>query len=160
MARYNKRENNRVQFYNSGDVGLERTFVRQPSLVDSFYFVEGKCPRTGKKTVSFSHPLYMLFNQERLDRLGSAAVQQWIQSLNNAKNSSLNELRSKLSDDDLLSMVKSRHIQHPCELEAYIRSLNERADYFNSEVARIVAEQKAEQEKLELNKDIDEPKPE
>lgn len=150
MARY-FRKNTKVQFYQFNSFGLERTYVRQPSLVDSFYFTEGVCPETGEKVFSFSHPLYMLFNQERLDRLGPSAVQQWLKSLYNASNSSLTELRSKCSDDDLLSMVKSRHIQHPCELERYIKSLNERAEFFNSEVARVVAEEKAQQQQLKQN---------
>lgn len=146
MARYFKKTES-VQF-NHNDVNVERTYVRQPSLVDSFYISERKCPETGKTTHQISHPLYMLFNQERLDRLGPEAVNQWLKSLDNASNSSLNELRSKCSDDDLLSMVKSRHIQHPCELERYIKSLNERAEFFNSEVARVLAEEKAQQEQL------------
>lgn len=148
MARY-IRKNVKVQFFPFNSNGFERSYVRQPSLVDSFYYSEGVCPETGEKVYSFSHPLYMLFNQERLDRLGPAAVQQWLKSLDNASNSSLTQLRSKCSDDDLLSMVKSRHIQHPCELERYIKSLNERAEFFNSEVARIVAEEKAQREQLQ-----------
>lgn len=147
MARYFKK-NESVQFSHN-DVDVERTYVRQPSLVDSFCITERKCPETGKTTHQISHPLYMLFNQERLDRLGPEAVNQWLKSLDNSSNSSLNELRSKCSDDDLLSLVKSRHIQHPCELERYIKSLNERVEFFNSEVARVVAEEKAQREQLQ-----------
>lgn len=125
------------------EFGVETAQSRQPSLVDEFYYREIECSITGRKLKRVSHPLYMLFNQQRLDRLGPAALQQWIDSLNNAGNSSLAELKKKCSNDDLLSMVKSRHIQHPCELERYINSLNERAEFFNSEVARIVAEENA-----------------
>lgn len=136
-----------VEYNYSNDIGLEKAYVRQPSLVDEFYITENKCPETGETTHQISHPLYMLFNQERLDRLGPSAVQQWLQSLDSAGSSSLEELKSKVSDEDMLSMVKSRHIQHPCELERYISQLNERADFFNSEVARVLNEQKLAQEK-------------
>lgn len=127
-------------------MGVEKSYIRQPSLVDSFYYTEGVCSETGEKTIRISHPLYMLFNQERLDRLGPEAVRQWLNSLDNAGNNSLSELRKKCSDDDLLQMVKSRHFQHPCELERYLQAINQRAEYFNSEVARIVAEEKATKE--------------
>lgn len=127
--------------------GVEKMEVRQPSLVDSFYFTESVCPETGEKISSYSHPIYMLFNQQRLDRMGPAAVEQWLKSLDNSGNNALSELRSKCSDDDLLQLVKSRHCQSPSELETWINSLNERADLFNREVARIVAERKEEQDR-------------
>lgn len=138
---------NRVAEPTFTDFGVESSMVRQPSLVDDFYYRESTCPDTGKKVYQLSHPLYMLFNQERLDRLGPTAVQQWLKSLETTGNESAKQILSKVSDDDLLRMVKSRHIQHPCELERYLNDLNERADLFNSEVARVLAEQKAEMEK-------------
>lgn len=127
--------------------GIESSQVRQASLVDDFYYRESTCSITGSKLVQVSHPLYMLFNQERLDRLGPSAVQQWLHSLETSGNSAVQSILSKCSDDDILAMVKSRHIQHPCELERYINSLNERAELFNSEVAKIVAQQKSDSEK-------------
>lgn len=136
----------KVEFPLGNDFGIERAYVRQPSLVDEFYITENKCPATGAVTHQFSHPLYMLFNQERLNRLGSEAVRQWLESLDRSGNSQLNELRKKCSDDDLLAMTKSRYIQHPCELEAYINALNKRAEFFNEEVAKIVAEEKQAKE--------------
>lgn len=125
--------------------GIESANVRQPSLVDDFYYRESTCSITGKPVTQVSHPLYMLFNQERLDRLGPTAVQQWLRSLESSGNNSVQQILSKCSDSDILSMVKSRHIQHPCELERYLNSLNERADLFNSEVAKIVAERQVEE---------------
>lgn len=124
--------------------GVESTQVRQPSLVDDFYYRESVDDIHGGKVYQCSHPLYMLFNQERLDRLGPAAVEQWLKSLESSGNNAANQILKKVSDDDLLAMVKSRHIQHPCELERYLNDLNERADLFNSEVAKVVAQQKAD----------------
>ena len=114
----------KVHYDYADDNGMERTYVRQPSLVDSFYFQENKCSETGETTHQFSHPLYMLFNQERIDRLGDGAVQQWLKSLERASTTA-NELKSKISDSDLLAMVKSRHIQHPCELERYMQAFRQ-----------------------------------
>lgn len=138
---------NRVAQPRFTDFGVESTFTRQPSLVDDFYYRESTCPETGKKVYQVSHPLYMLFNQERLDRLGNTAVQQWLKSLESTGNTAVQSILSKVSDDDLLHMVKSRHIQHPCELERYLNALIERADMFNAEVQKVIAEEKAEMEK-------------
>lgn len=131
---------------NNAMFGVEKMEVRQPSLVDEYYHQETICPETGEKVMGYHHPLYMLFNQERLDRLGDGAVQMWLKSLESAGNGAYSELKSKLSDDDLLKIVKSRHIQSPSELETWLNQLNERAELFNKEVAQIVAEQKQQQE--------------
>ena len=125
--------------------GIEKMNVRQPSLVDEFYIEENMCCETEKTSHSFVHPLYMLFNQERLNRLGDGAVQQWLKNLDAAGHSAYNELKSKLSDDDMLSIVKSRHIQHPSELESWINHLNSRADAFNAEVQKLIAAKKEEE---------------
>lgn len=124
---------------------LQDSFIRQPSLVDSFYYEEFTSPVTGETTKEYHNPLYMLFNQERIDRMGPEAVRQWIDTMNNSS-SQLQELRSKCTDDDLMSMVKSRHIQHPAEFERYIADLNSRADRFNSEIARVRAEMELEKQ--------------
>lgn len=140
-----------VPTYEFTTFGIESANVRQPSLVDDFYYRESTCSITGKPVTQISHPLYMLFNQERLDRLGPTAVQQWLRSLESSGNNSVQQILSKCSDSDILSMVKSRHIQHPCELERYLNLLNERADLFNAEVAKIVAQQQADEAEKQKN---------
>lgn len=52
---------------------------------------------------------------------------------------SLNSLKSKLTDDQLASIVKSRYIQTPSELINYSKYLNSLAD---SEIQALVAAQK------------------
>lgn len=126
--------------------GVERMEIRQPSLVDSYYHDTTICPETGAEVVGYHNPLYMLFNQERLNRLGDGAVQQWLKSLDAAGNSSLSDLRSKVKDEDLLKLIRPRQCQSPSELENYLSYLNERADVLNKEVARILAEEKQAQE--------------
>lgn len=133
--RYFLRKNNDITV--SSQENLATSMVRQPSLVDDFYFETTTSSEDGEKVVGIHNPLYMLFNQQRLDRMGDGAIRQWIEQLNVSQHSAVNELRKKCSDDDLLKMVKSRHIQHPAELERYISDLDARAEKFNSEVARI-----------------------
>lgn len=132
--------------------GVEKMQVRQPSLVDAFYIEKGVCSETGVESHSFCHPLYMLFNQERLNRLGDGAVQMWLKQLDAANNSAYSEIKKKLTDEQMLQLVKSRHIQHPSELEQWLNYLNERADLCNQEVAKVLAEEKARKEKEEAEK--------
>lgn len=141
LNNHKRKLNFNVQF------GIEAYEVRQPSLVDEFHYMVHDSPREStknSKSVSICNPLYMLLNQQRLDRLGPSAVNAWLQTMKDAGHKPVNEILQKVSDDDLLRMVKPRCIQAPCELEMYINDLNSRADLFNSEVARIRAEQEAE----------------
>lgn len=125
--------------------------LRESSLVDQFYTEETHTPDDGLPAVCFTDPLIMLFNQERLSKLGPNAVKMWLDSLSNARKSPMSELRDKLSDDDLISLVKSRHIQNPSELQAYAQWCNENVDEFNAIVAKMqeakAAEAKAQAEK-------------
>lgn len=136
--RYFLKKNNEAKV--SSQANLATSMVRQPSLVDDFYFERTTSCVDGETVIGVHNPLYMLFNQQRLDRLGDGAIRQWIEQLNQSQHSAVNELRKKCSDDDLLKMVKSRHIQHPAELERYIYDLDARAEKFNSEIARVRAQ--------------------
>lgn len=127
--------------------GIESHNVRQPSLVDSFYVEHHDSRDSIGGSTAIVNPLRMLMNQERLSRLGPQAVEMWLKSMRDSGNSNVQQILKKCSDEDLLKMVKPREIQAPCELENYLQMLNERADLFNSEVARIVAEREAEQNK-------------
>lgn len=136
-------EDNKI-IYNMEDVS--HVVNREPSLVDEFYCEEGVCPDDGTATVVFTDPLVMLFNQERLSQMGDAALKMWIDSMSNAKGSAMSELKSKLSDDELMCLVKSRHIQQPSELQAYAEWCNENMDLMNEEL------QKAQQAQAEVAK--------
>lgn len=127
--------------------GIESFQVRQPSLVDSFYVEHHDSRDSIGGSTAIVNPLRMLLNQERLARLGAPAVEMWLKSMRDSGNSNVQQILKKCSDTDLLAMVKPREIQAPCELESYLQMLNERVDLFNSEVARIVAEREAEQNK-------------
>lgn len=129
--------------------GIESHQVRQPSLVDSFYVEHHDSRDSIGGSTAIVNPLRMLMNQERLSRLGPQAVEMWLKTMRESGNSNVQQILKKCSDEDLLKMVKPREVQAPCELENYLQMLNERKELFNSEVARIVAEQQAEE-----NKDI------
>lgn len=64
--------------------------------------------------------IYLLFNQSRLSLVGKDSVNAWLDSLRSST-----PVSPKLSDDDLISLVKSRHIQSMSELMAYSHYLTD-----------------------------------
>ena len=101
---------------------LMHSELYQPSPVDEFY-TESVIPVDGSECVFHVDPLIMLFNQQRIDNLGSLTAKQFLDSLQQ-KESSLSELRKKCSDDDLMAMMKSRYLQTPSEIMSYADILN------------------------------------
>ena len=69
--------------------------VRQPSLVDEFHYMEHDSVRESTpeaKSIAVCNPLYMLLNQQRLDRLGPHAVNAWLQAMKDAGHKPVNEI--------------------------------------------------------------------
>ena len=125
------------------DIDYRVAVLRESSVVDEFY-QQNTCNPDGTESVSFSDPIYILFNQERLDSLGSTAVQAFLDSLQ-PKSDALAELRSKCSDDDLMQMMKSRHLQSPAEILHWCRYMKSNVDKFNAEVQELVKQQSQQQ---------------
>lgn len=128
--------------YHFSDVEMNTTNVREPSLVDEFYKEE--ISQGDNPVVIYSDPIYMLFDQQRLDKLGKGAVDMFINSLSQGGSNPLAELRKNCSDDDLLTMIKSRHLQQPSEILAWARYMEQNITDFQSEVAKLVAEKQTE----------------
>lgn len=104
-----------------GNMDLSFSAFYVPSPVDEFTYE--KVSESGSDdSITLISDIAMLFNQQRLDRCSKDALIQYFDSM--ARTSSpLSELRSKLSDDQLISIVKSRYIQSPSELIAYSERL-------------------------------------
>ncbi len=117
----------------------------QPSLVSSFYKEESISSESGEPMVVYHDPIYMLFNQQRLSKLGAGAIEMWLNQMNQSKANPLAELRKECSDEDLVSMIKSRHLQSPSEILSWSRLMTARIDEFKSEVAKLVASKQVEQ---------------
>lgn len=83
------------------------------SNIDSFLFDE-----QANGSFILTSDITMLLNQKRLDRASAESILSHFDSLA-PQSDALKELRSKLSDNDLLKMIKSRYIQSPSELLAY-----------------------------------------
>lgn len=63
--------------------------------------------------------IYTLFNQQRLSNLSPQLLDLFNSELSNSGPSSLNTMRSRMSDDQLLTMIKPRNIQSMSELMAW-----------------------------------------
>lgn len=132
-----KTHNNKARNYNaqpqSHDFKISAFY--QPSPIDAMLIQEVD---NGDGTVShrLTSDIHMLFNQKRLDRLSRESLLNHFQQMADT-DTSFAALKSKLSDDDLISVVKSRYIQSPSELLAYSRYLNSCAtDVVNTAVAQ------------------------
>lgn len=128
----------------NSNTGIRHSILRTASVVDEFYFEECTPSDDSMNSVSVCDPIVILFNQQRLDNLGVTAAKSFLDSLA-PKSNSLSELRSKCSDEDLMSMVKSRHLQSPAEILSWCRYMQNNIDKFNSEVQKLVEARQAEE---------------
>lgn len=62
--------------------------------------------------------VYDLFSQERLNNLGPDVVRDFI-SRNLPSSSPISDAISKMTDDEIITSIRSRHIQQPSELLAW-----------------------------------------
>lgn len=120
------------------------TKLRDTSPVDDFYSVEEEFA-DGTKLKVYRDPIFELFNQDRINRLGNTSLEAWIKSMMNLQSNPLSELREKCSDADLLAVMKSRYCQTPSEVMKWARYLNNNL----SELEKQVSLAREEQEKLE-----------
>ena len=120
-----KSKNNRMCYRSARDMKL--TALRQPSPVDVFLFQRHSSPTSAVESFRCTSDIYMLFNQQRLDRMSREALLNYFNNMS-VSEPSMTALKSKLTDDQLISLVKSRYIQQPSELLSYSMYLNSLAD--------------------------------
>lgn len=77
------------------------------------------------QSVAFSSDITLLFNQQRLsETLGRDGLKKFFDDMS-ARSPALTSLRSKISDDDLAAMCKSRYLQSASEILSWSNYLNE-----------------------------------
>lgn len=108
------------------------TNLRQPSLVEDFYKQSFPTPHGSCDAVCFRTDVYMLFNQDRLDRMTQSQLSTWLD--NQAPTDSLISLRNQMSDAQLHQFIKSRYIQSPSELKAWASYIETQ---FGAELAKL-----------------------
>ena len=125
--------------HNSAPKDLRLSAFYEASPIDSFLLKEMETPYSPTPSIRVTSDIYMLFNQQRLDRMSREALLSHFDRMS-ARSASFSELKSKLTDDQLISIVKSRYIQSPSELLSWSNYLNTLA---NEELQVYVARQQA-----------------
>lgn len=125
--------------YNISSKDLRQSEFLENNPVNEFCFE--RLEVNGNEVVTLTSDIYMLFNQQRLDRMSKDRLLAYFENLS-VTNPKMSELRSKLSDDQLCSFVKSRFIQSPSELMAWSQYLMSSQDEM---IAAAAAEKQAEQ---------------
>ena len=128
-----------VSLNSSRSCELIQSEFLEKSPVNEFMFQEVEV--SGKNTLRVTSDIYMLFNQQRLDRMSKERLVSYFESLS-VNEPKMRELRSKLSDEQLCSFVKSRFIQSPSELMSWSQYLMSSQDEM---IAAAAAEKQAEQ---------------
>lgn len=93
------------------------TCLRCASPVETFYKQMVSGPHGSQDGVAYRTDIYMLFNQQRLDRMSLSQLSDWLDR--QTPTNGLQQLRNKMSDAQLHQYIKSRYIQSPSELMAW-----------------------------------------
>lgn len=122
--------------------------LRQSSAIDEFHFQKEYAPEGHHDCVAQTDPLIMMFNQQRLSALGPTAIQSWLDTLKEQKHDPLEQLREKCSDEDLIQLVKPRHLQSLTDLKAWSDYMASNMNTFSAELKAL---RKAQQEKADAD---------
>jgi hypothetical protein len=128
-----------IKPYNISSKDLRQSEFLENSPVNEFCF--DRLDVNGKEVVTLTSDICMLFNQQRLDRMSKDRLLSYFENLS-VNEPKMRELRSKLSDEQLCSFVKSRFIQSPSELMSWSQYLMSSQDEM---IAAAAAEQQTEQ---------------
>lgn len=86
----------------------------------------------------------ILHTKDLASRAGLAIASKFGQSKQSA--SQIQQIMDKMSDDDLLSTVRSRHVQSPSELMSWSKELSARALELESQAQQLIEAETAKQE--------------
>ena len=129
------------QLNNVNSAVLSGSEFVEPSPLHDFMFQEIEC--NGNKSIRVTSDIYMLFNQQRLDKLTRAQLVEYFDGLS-VSEPKMSDLRKKMTDDQLFSFVKSRFIQTPSELIAWSQYLMSSQDAMLSAAAAAAVDASAD----------------
>ena len=122
----------------NADATLNNTVVVESRPIDSLNFVEQE-----DGSLRVVSDVTLLFNMERLqETLGEDNIRSLIRSMQTNPKSPYSD--GRFTDDQLLQQIKSRYIQHPSEIRAWMEELVDEADVVRSDYEELVAKVNAE----------------
>lgn len=86
----------------------------------------------------------ILHNKDLASRAGVSVASKFGQSRQSA--SQIQQIMDKMSDDDLLATVRSRHVQSPSEIIAWSKELSAYAEHLESRAQDLIDAETAKQE--------------
>lgn len=86
----------------------------------------------------------ILHNKDLASRAGASVASKFGQSKQSA--SQIQQIMDKMSDDDLLATVRSRHVQAPSEIIAWSKELSAYAERLESQAQELIETETVEQE--------------
>jgi len=121
------------------DATIGNTEVVETRPIDALNVIE--CEDGSIRIVS---DVTLLFNMERLqETLGEDNIRSLIRAMQTNPKSPYAD--GTFTDDQLLQCVKSRYIQHPSEIRAWMETLVDEADLVKSDYENLVSEVQASQ---------------
>lgn len=90
----------------------------------------------------------ILHTKDLASRAGFAVASKFGQNRNSA--SQIQQIMDKMSDDDLLATVRSRHVQSPSEIIAWSKELAAHAEVLEREAQSLIEVENAKQEAEEV----------
>lgn len=121
---------------------IKRSYKFEPNEVSQV-----RCCPLPDGGFKYQSDIALLFNEERLRQLlGLDTLKKWIQHFNLSSSSGVDT--SNMTDAQLMSFIKSRYIQQPCELKAWSEYLSncasELVEQYNRELERLEEAQEEE----------------
>ena len=86
----------------------------------------------------------LLHNKDLASRAGVSIASKFGQSKQSA--SQIQQIMDKMSDDDLLATVRSRHVQAPSEIIAWSKELSAYAEHLESQAQELIEAETAKQD--------------
>lgn len=100
---------------------------RSSDILDPLRIVESVCPETGQKVYTLIDDLRLLLEAEKKKKFSPDTLNSIADAMS-VHDAPFDSLRSKLSDDQLIKLIKSRHIQSASDIQAWNNYLNSLAD--------------------------------
>lgn len=108
--------------------------------LDVFLSEKRQTPFSSEPSFRVTSDIYMLFNQQRLDRLTRTALLDYFSNMQ-VREPSFAALKSRMTDDQLCTLVKSRYIQSNSELLQWSNYLN---SLCNEQLQQFIQQQQQE----------------
>lgn len=140
---HSKRQFNKVSAltHNSCSRDKKLSSFYESTPLDVFLSEKRQTPFSSEPSFRVTSDIYMLFNQQRLDRLTRTALLDHFNNMQ-VREPSFAALKSRLTDDQLCTLVKSRYIQSNSELLQWSNYLNSLG---NEELQQFVKQQQRQQ---------------